>query len=145
MIQTCTYLCSSNFTPQVKEASNQSQIFNKKSISRNTTHCQSYGLIQIESFYSNAQTWSQFTLRVFCFLFSTTKSRPGSLLGLLSQLLINRSFFYHKASVLIYIRLCAFDLQTCITPEITVSRITFRLSTGKVLHVCWTLLADRWN
>jgi len=29
---------SSNFTPQVKEARNQSQIFNRKSISRETTH-----------------------------------------------------------------------------------------------------------
>jgi len=38
---------SSNFTPQVKEAMNQSQIFNRKSISRNTTHRQSYHLIQI--------------------------------------------------------------------------------------------------
>ena len=35
---------SSNFTPQVKEARNQSQIFNRKSISRNATHCQSYHL-----------------------------------------------------------------------------------------------------
>jgi len=35
---------SSNFTPQVKEARNQSQIFNRKSISRNTTHRQSYHL-----------------------------------------------------------------------------------------------------
>jgi len=35
---------SSNFTPQVKEARYQSQIFNRKSISRNTTHCQSYHL-----------------------------------------------------------------------------------------------------
>jgi len=33
----------------VKEARNQSQIFNRKSISRNTTHRQSYHLIQIES------------------------------------------------------------------------------------------------
>ena len=33
-----------NFTPQVKEARNQSQIFNRKSISRNTTHRQSYHL-----------------------------------------------------------------------------------------------------
>jgi len=41
MIQTCAYLYSSNFTPQLKEARNQSQIFNKKSISRNTTHRQS--------------------------------------------------------------------------------------------------------
>jgi len=44
MIQTCVYLYSSNFTPQVKEARNQSQIFNRKSISRNTTHRQSYHL-----------------------------------------------------------------------------------------------------
>jgi len=36
--------CPSNFTPQVKEARNQSQIFNKRSISRNTTHRQSYHL-----------------------------------------------------------------------------------------------------
>jgi len=35
---------SSNFTPQVKEARNQSQIVNKKSISRNTTHRQSLNL-----------------------------------------------------------------------------------------------------
>jgi len=35
---------SSNFTPQVKEARNQSQIFNRKSISRSTTHRQSYHL-----------------------------------------------------------------------------------------------------
>ena len=35
---------SSNFTPQVKEARNQSQIFNRKSISRNTTHRLSYHL-----------------------------------------------------------------------------------------------------
>jgi len=48
MIQTCAYLYSRNFTPQVKEARNQSQIFNRKSISRNTTHRQSYYLIQIE-------------------------------------------------------------------------------------------------
>jgi len=34
----------SNFTPQVKEARNQSQILNRKSISRNTTHRQSYHL-----------------------------------------------------------------------------------------------------
>jgi len=31
---------SSNFTPQVKDARNQSQIFNRKSISRNTTYRQ---------------------------------------------------------------------------------------------------------
>jgi len=49
MIQMCAYLYSSNFTPQVKEASNQSQIFNRKSISRNTAHHQSgCHLIQIE-------------------------------------------------------------------------------------------------
>ena len=35
-------------TSQVKEAGNQSQIFNRKSISRNTTHRQSYHLIQID-------------------------------------------------------------------------------------------------
>jgi len=35
---------SSNFTPQVKEARNQSQIFNRKSTSRNITHRQSYHL-----------------------------------------------------------------------------------------------------
>ena len=35
---------ASNFTPQVQEARNQSQIFNRKSISRNTTHRQSYHL-----------------------------------------------------------------------------------------------------
>jgi len=44
MIQTCAYLYSSNFTPQVKEARNQSQIFNRKSISCNITHRQSYHL-----------------------------------------------------------------------------------------------------
>jgi len=38
MIQTCAYLYPSNFTPQVKEARNQSQI------SRNTSHRQSYHL-----------------------------------------------------------------------------------------------------
>jgi len=47
MIQTCTYLCSSNFTPQVKEARTQPQISNRKSISRNNTHRQSYHLIQM--------------------------------------------------------------------------------------------------
>jgi len=41
MIQTWEYLYLSNFTPQVKEVRNQSQIFNRKSISRNTTHRQS--------------------------------------------------------------------------------------------------------
>jgi len=46
---------SSNFTPQVKEARNQSRIFNRKSISRNTTHGQSYHLIQIESLYITPQ------------------------------------------------------------------------------------------
>jgi len=35
---------TSNFTPQVKEARNQSQIFNRKSISHNTTHRQSQHL-----------------------------------------------------------------------------------------------------
>jgi len=44
MIPTCANLYSSNFTPQVKEAKNQSQIFNMKSISRNATHRQSYDL-----------------------------------------------------------------------------------------------------
>jgi len=39
MIQTCAYLYSSK-----KEARNQSQIFNRKSISRNTTHHQSLHL-----------------------------------------------------------------------------------------------------
>jgi len=38
------FLCSRNFTPQVKEARNQSHIFNRESISRNTTHRQSYHL-----------------------------------------------------------------------------------------------------
>jgi len=38
---------SSNFTPQVKEARNQSQIFNRKSTSRNITHRQSYHLQEI--------------------------------------------------------------------------------------------------
>jgi len=33
----------------VKEARNQSEIFNRKLISRNTTHRQSYHLIQTES------------------------------------------------------------------------------------------------
>ena len=49
MIQTRTYLYSSNFIPQVKQARNQSKIFNRKSISRNTTHRQSLYLIKIES------------------------------------------------------------------------------------------------
>jgi len=40
---------SSNFTPQVKQAMNLGQIFNRKSISRNTTHNQSLHLIQSES------------------------------------------------------------------------------------------------
>jgi len=40
---------SSNFTPQVKQARNLSQIFNRKSISHHTTHRQSLHLIQIES------------------------------------------------------------------------------------------------
>ena len=44
MFQTCAYLYSSNFSPQVKKARNQSQIFNRKSISRNTTHRQSLHL-----------------------------------------------------------------------------------------------------
>jgi len=35
---------TSNFTLQVKEARNQSQIFDRKSISRHTTHRQSYHL-----------------------------------------------------------------------------------------------------
>ena len=39
---------ASNFTPQVKEAKNQSQIFNRNSTSRNTTHRQSSHLIQID-------------------------------------------------------------------------------------------------
>jgi len=46
-IWTCfqvTWTHSSNFTPQANEARNQSQIFNRKSISRNTTHRQSYHL-----------------------------------------------------------------------------------------------------
>jgi len=42
VLQVTTY--SSNFTPQVKETRNQSQIFNRKSISRNTRHRQSYHL-----------------------------------------------------------------------------------------------------
>jgi len=46
----CFIVISSNFTPQVKEARNQSQIFNRKSISRSTTHRQSYNLIQIDDF-----------------------------------------------------------------------------------------------
>jgi len=48
MIQTCTYLCSSNVTPQVKEAGNQSQTFNRKSIWPNAAHRQAYHLVQIE-------------------------------------------------------------------------------------------------
>jgi len=52
MIETCAYLYSSNFTPQVKEARNQSQIFNRKSISCDTTQRQSYHLIQIESVWA---------------------------------------------------------------------------------------------
>jgi len=41
IIESCAYLCSSNFTPHVKQARNQSQLFNRKSISRNITHRQS--------------------------------------------------------------------------------------------------------
>jgi len=44
MIQTCAYLYSSNFTTQVKVVRNQLQNFNRKSISRNTMHRQSYHL-----------------------------------------------------------------------------------------------------
>jgi len=40
---------SSNFTPQVEQARNLSQIFNRKSITHNTTHRQSLHLIQSES------------------------------------------------------------------------------------------------
>jgi len=43
------YYESSNFTPQVKEARNQPQIFIRKSISRNIMHRQSYDHIQIET------------------------------------------------------------------------------------------------
>jgi len=43
---------SSNFTPQVKEARSQSQLFNRKSISRNNAHRQSYHLIS-NRFYLN--------------------------------------------------------------------------------------------
>jgi len=39
----------SNFTPQVKQARNLMQIFNRRLISRNTTHRQSLHLIQSES------------------------------------------------------------------------------------------------
>jgi len=35
---------TSNFTPQVKQARNQSQIFNRKSISRNAAHHQTLHL-----------------------------------------------------------------------------------------------------
>jgi len=42
----CNTVWASNFTPQVKQARNQSQIFNRKSISRNTTHRQSLHLFQ---------------------------------------------------------------------------------------------------
>jgi len=38
----------SNITPQVEQARDQSQIFNRKSISRNTTHRQSHHPIQIQ-------------------------------------------------------------------------------------------------
>jgi len=48
MIQTRTCVYSSNFTPQVKQAKTQWEIFNRKSISRNTTHRHSLHLIQIE-------------------------------------------------------------------------------------------------
>ena len=44
MVKTYNIMCSSNFPPQVKEARNQSQIFNRKLISRNMTHHQSYHL-----------------------------------------------------------------------------------------------------
>jgi len=37
-------LNSSTFTPQVKQAWNQSQFFNRKSISHNIMHCQSLHL-----------------------------------------------------------------------------------------------------
>jgi len=69
MIQTCTYLYPINFTPQVKEAGNQSQMFNRKSISRNFTHRQSYHLIQIE------QILEHFTQHYFN-LHSTTNQKP---------------------------------------------------------------------
>jgi len=41
-------MSSSNFTPQVKQARNQSQIFNRKPISCNTAHHQSLHLIEIK-------------------------------------------------------------------------------------------------
>jgi len=44
---------SSNFTPQMKEGGNQLYIFNRRSISRNITHRQSYHLIQTVFFYLN--------------------------------------------------------------------------------------------
>jgi len=40
---------SSSLTPQVKQARNLSQIFNRESITQNTTHRQSLHLIQSES------------------------------------------------------------------------------------------------
>jgi len=40
---------SSNFTTQVKQARNLSRIVNRRSIWRNTTHCQPLYLIQSES------------------------------------------------------------------------------------------------
>jgi len=69
MFQTCTYLYSTNFTAQVKEPGNQSQMFNRKSISSNTTHRQSYHLIQIEHILEH------FTQHYFS-LHSTTNQKP---------------------------------------------------------------------
>jgi len=48
MIQTCTHTFSSNWSPHKATKSNQSaDFFNRKSISRNTTHPQCCNLIQI--------------------------------------------------------------------------------------------------
>jgi len=51
-------LLTSNFIPQVKEARNQSQILNRKSISRNTTHRQSYHL---QATLTGVKRWKAYT------------------------------------------------------------------------------------
>ena len=49
MIQTCTYLYSSNWYYKGEGFESISKFLSRKSISRNATHLQSYGLIQVES------------------------------------------------------------------------------------------------
>jgi len=46
IIQTCTYPCSSNWSPQRWKLRIISKFFDSKSISRKTARCQSYNLIQ---------------------------------------------------------------------------------------------------